>query len=70
MNKMQHAYIWKRGKLKEKWLGPYTINRSIEKGVYELRNTKGKVCRQFSTFPLNTLTSSIPRRTISPSDSY
>ena len=35
----------KRGKLKENWLGLYAINRSIEKGLYELRNTKGKVLK-------------------------
>ncbi len=35
----------KGGKLNTAWFGPYTISRSIEKGVYELCDKKGKVIR-------------------------
>ena len=35
----------KGGKLDPKWLGPYTINRDLGKGLYELRNSDGKVLK-------------------------
>ena len=31
----------KGGKMDDRWLGPYPINRYIGRGVYELKNTKG-----------------------------
>ena len=36
----------KGGKLADKFLGPYTINRHIGKGLYELRNKSGKVLQK------------------------
>ena len=36
----------KGGKLKEKWLGPYQINREICKGVYALESMDGKLMKQ------------------------
>ena len=33
------------GKLSDRWLGPYTINRNLGKGVYELKNSSGKVLK-------------------------
>ena len=36
----------KGGKLTDKWLGPYIINRHISKGLYELRNKSGKVLKK------------------------
>ena len=35
----------KGGKLCDRWLGPYTINRNLGKGVYELRNSSGRVLK-------------------------
>ena len=35
----------KGGKLDPKWLGPYTVNRDLGKGVYELQNSHGKVLK-------------------------
>ena len=35
----------KGGKLRDRWLGPYTINRNLGKGVYELRNSSGRVLK-------------------------
>ena len=35
----------KGGKLEPAWLGPYTINRSIGKGLYELRRD-GKIVKK------------------------
>ena len=28
------------------WLGPYEINRSLGKGVYELKNDKGEIIKK------------------------
>ena len=36
----------KGGKLADKFLGPYTINRHVGKGLYELRNKSGKVLQK------------------------
>ena len=36
----------KGGKLKDKWLGPYRINREICKGVYALESMDGKLMKQ------------------------
>ena len=36
----------KGGKLADKFLGPYTINRHIGKGLYELRNKSEKVLQK------------------------
>ena len=36
----------KGGKLADKFLGPYTINRHIGKGLYELRNKSGKILQK------------------------
>ncbi len=36
----------KGGKLADKWLGPYRINREISKGVYGLENIDGKLMKQ------------------------
>ena len=35
----------KGGKLCDRWLGPYTVNRNLGKGVYELRNSSGRVLK-------------------------
>ena len=35
----------KGGKMDDRWLGPYSINRCIGKGVYELKNMKGAVLK-------------------------
>ena len=35
----------KGGKLSDRWLGPYTINRNLGKGVYELKNSSGRVLK-------------------------
>ena len=36
----------KGGKMDDRWLGPYTINRYIGKGVYELKDMKGTVLKK------------------------
>ena len=36
----------KGGKLTDKFLEPYTINRHVGKGLYELRNKSGKVLQK------------------------
>ncbi len=36
----------KGGKLEPLWLGPYTINRDLGKGLYELKNVEGKVIKK------------------------
>ena len=36
----------KGSKLVDKFLGPYTINRHVGKGLYELRNKSGKVLQK------------------------
>ena len=36
----------KGGKMDDRWLGPYTINRYIGKGLYELKDKKGTVLKQ------------------------
>lgn len=35
----------KGGKMKPLWLGPYSVNRHIGKGLYELKNDKGSVLK-------------------------
>ena len=35
----------KGGKMDDRWFGPYSINRCIGKGVYELKNMKGAVLK-------------------------
>ena len=35
----------KGGKLTDRWLGPYTANRNLGKGVYELKSSSGKVLK-------------------------
>lgn len=36
----------KGGKLEPLWLGPYSIHRDLGKGLYELKNTDGKVLKK------------------------
>ena len=36
----------KGGKLTDRWLGPYTINRNLRKGVYELKRSSGKLLKK------------------------
>ena len=36
----------KGGKLDDKFLGPYTVNRHVGKGLYELKNKSGKVLQK------------------------
>ena len=36
----------KGGKLTDRWLGPYTINRNLGKGVYELKSSSGKLLKK------------------------
>lgn len=36
----------KGGKMEPVWLGPYEINRSLGKGVYELKNDKGEIIKK------------------------
>ena len=36
----------KGGKLADKFLGPYTINRHVGKGLYELKNKSGKILQK------------------------
>ena len=36
----------KGGKMDDRWLGPYNINRYIGKGLYELKDKKGTVLKQ------------------------
>ena len=36
----------KGGKMDPVWLGPYTINRSIGKGLYELENDAGEIIKK------------------------
>ena len=36
----------KGGKLEPLWHGPYTINRNLGKGLYELSNTKGLILKK------------------------
>jgi hypothetical protein len=35
----------KGGKMNEKWMGPYSINSSLGKGVYQLKNARGNVLK-------------------------
>ena len=35
----------KRGELTDRWLGPYTVNRNLGKGVYELKSSSGKALK-------------------------
>ena len=35
----------KGGKLCDRWLGPYIINRNFGKGLYELKSTSGNVLK-------------------------
>ena len=36
----------KGGKLQERWLGPYSISRSLGKGLYELKTLNGSVMKK------------------------
>ena len=36
----------KGGKMDPIWLGPYSINRSLGKGLYELKNQKGEILKK------------------------
>lgn len=36
----------KGGKMDPVWLGPYTISKSLGKGVYELKNADGEVLKK------------------------
>lgn len=36
----------KGGKMDPVWLGPYTISKSMGKGVYELKNSDGEVLKK------------------------
>ena len=35
----------KGGKMQPLWLGPYTMHRNLRKGLYELKNKKGKLVK-------------------------
>ena len=36
----------KGGKLEQRWLGPYTIAESLEKGRYILQNPSGRILKK------------------------
>ena len=40
-----HRYSKKGDKMKPRWLGPYTIHKHLEKGVYQLINQKGDLLK-------------------------
>ena len=42
-----HQKERKGGKLTDRWLGPYTINRNLGKGVYELKSSSGKLLKKY-----------------------
>ena len=46
----------KGGKLTDKWLGPYIINRHISKGLYELRIKSGKALKKVNVNRLKRFT--------------
>ena len=48
----------KGGKLADRWLGPYTINRNLGKGVYELKSSSGKLLKKYNIARLKIINSS------------